>query len=98
MPAPHEGSIVEIVQDGIVLHQLDLERTEVQTIEIEYNGHVNTVQIDENGICILRADCPDQTCVSMGYLKENGLPIVCLPNRLVIQYGSENSEVDAVAR
>lgn len=96
--APHEGSVVEIMRDGAILYQYDMERTEFQTLEIEYNGHINTVQIDENGIRVLNADCPDQTCVNMGYLKVNGLPIVCLPNHLVIQYGSENSELDAVAR
>lgn len=94
---PQESTWVEISQDGTVLHRIDLANAEPQTFEVEYHGHINTVQIDENGIRVLHADCPDQTCVNMGYLSENGLPIVCLPNHLVIQFASDVGDTDAVA-
>ena len=35
---------------------------------------------------MLSADCPDQICVKTGKLQENGLPVVCLPHRLAIQW------------
>ena len=41
------------------------------------------------------ADCPDQTCVEMGYLEN--LPIVCLPNYLTISY-SETDNIDSSSR
>ena len=43
------------------------------------------------------ADCPDQICVHMDWLE--AAPIVCLPNRLSIQYadGEGASGLDAVA-
>lgn len=86
------GETVEIVQDGVVLHTLDLTRAENQTIEVSYQGRTNTVQIQDGRICMQAAECPDQTCVHMGYLSNSGLPIVCLPNRLVIQF--TNAELD----
>lgn len=90
-----ESSIVEIVQDGKVLYQLDLsEYKGTETIEIEYNGGRNTVLIENGQICMSHADCPDQTCVKMGWLKSSALPIVCLPHHLVIQYAESNDAVD----
>ena len=55
----------------------------------------NTIQIQDGKICVQAAECPDQTCVHMGYLSDSGLPIVCLPNRLVIQFS--NAELDGIA-
>ena len=45
--APH-GTQVNIVQDGTVLYSFDLAEAKDQTLEIEYEGRINTVQI-ENG-------------------------------------------------
>lgn len=86
------GTTVEILQDGKLLYTFDLSRTTDQLLEIEYNGSGNLVQIQNGRIRVLDAECPDQTCVHMGFLSDTGLPIVCLPNRLVIQYA--NTEVD----
>ena len=92
-----ESSIVEIVQDGEVLYRLDLlAYKESETIEIEYNGGKNTVLIENGKICMSHADCPDQTCVKMGWLESSALPIVCLPHHLVIQFADHNDTVDGV--
>lgn len=78
--------MVEILQDGTVLYELDLSRNGDQILEISYQGRSNTVQIQDGNIRVQAAECPDQICVHRGYLSDTGLPIVCLPNRLVIQY------------
>lgn len=83
---PSTQSTVEITQDGTLLYQLDLAHTEDQIIEVEYEGRSNLIQIENGDIFVWQAQCPDQTCVHMGRLSANVLPIVCLPNRLVIQY------------
>lgn len=83
---PTGGDTVEILQDGKVLYTFDLSQSENQMIEIPYGGSSNTIQVQGGKIRVLEAECPDQTCVHMGYLPDTGLPIVCLPNRLVIQY------------
>ena len=51
-------------------------------------------------MCVESADCPNGECVAMGYLKSRYLPVVCLPNRLVIQYSDVNAsdEPDAVSK
>ena len=42
---PH-GTQINIVQDGTVLYTFDLASAEDQTFEIEYEGRVNTIQIE----------------------------------------------------
>lgn len=90
---PH-GTWIEIVQDNEVLYRLDLADAENQTIEIEYEGRVNIVQIENHRIRMLEADCPDHTCMNMGWL-DSSMPIVCLPNHLVIQFADMSSDIDA---
>jgi hypothetical protein len=91
-----DSTLVEIVQDGDVLYQLDLSKIKEKTIEIEYKGKKNTVQVKDNKIRVLDADCPDQICVKMGYLKSKNLPIVCLPNHLVIKYVDKSEDIDVM--
>lgn len=90
---PH-GQTVQIIQDGKVLYTIDLEKSEDRTIEIEYQGSKNIIQIQDHQIRVMDAECPNQTCVKMGELKSSAAPIVCLPNKLVIQF-AESDEIDA---
>lgn len=90
---PH-GQIVNIIQDGEILYTIDLEQAEDQMIYIEYQGSKNVIRIQKHQICVIDAECPDQTCVKMGELKSNATPIVCLPNKLVIEF-AENDDIDA---
>ena len=94
---PH-GTQVNIVQDGKVLFNIDLVSAENQTLEIEYEGRINTVQIENGRIRMLEAECPDKTCVHMGWLDSKAMPIVCLPNHLSIEFVDSEDDVDAAIR
>ena len=83
---------VEIVQDGTVLYTFDLNDTEDRDIRISApDGGYNFVQIQNGTICISEADCPDQTCVNMGVLNSDYLPIVCLPHKLIVRFTEDES-------
>lgn len=88
---------VNIVRDSKVLYTFDLSKAEDTTFDIDYNGSTNTVEIKDGKIRVLKADCPDNTCVHMGWLSSSAMPIVCLPNHIVIEFAENNSEIDAVA-
>lgn len=96
LTAPPRGE-VRIVSDGRVLYTVDLSTAPDSTFDIEYDGHVNTVEISGGRIRVLSADCPDRTCVRMGWLRSSAAPIVCLPHKLVIEYVG-GDDVDAVTR
>ncbi|MGN0677954.1 MAG: NusG domain II-containing protein [Ruminococcus sp.] len=88
---PSGKRTVEIVQDGEVIYTFDLNTEPDRSIVIESpNGTSNTVTIEKGEIFISSAECPDKTCVNMGKLKSGNLPIVCLPNHLVIRFREEN--------
>lgn len=91
-------SHVRIVSDGETVYTANLNLTEDTTFDITYQGHTNTVEIQNHQIHVLEADCPDKTCVNMGWLKSSSMPIVCLPHRLVIEFTDRTDGIDAVAR
>lgn len=85
---------VWIIRNGETLYQFDLTQTEDQKIEIEYGGKINVVEIKGHRIRMVDAECPDRTCVQMGWL-DSSVPIVCLPNHLVIQFLDMDADMDA---
>ena len=86
---------VEIISGGEVLYTIDLSHTADRVIRVGNGSGCNTIEITGGKIHVTEADCPDKTCVRMGFL-QGSAPIVCLPNRLVIRY-VQGSNVDAVA-
>ncbi len=83
---PSDNQLVEIVSDGEVLYIIDLSKEKDMEFTIEYNGSSNTIQIENGEIWVREAKCPDQTCVNMGKLYSESMPIICLPNRLIIRF------------
>ncbi len=84
---------VEIFSDGVSLYNLNLDTD--TTIEIVTEKGKNIICIQDGKIAVIEADCPDKHCISRGFC-DSGAPIVCLPNRLVLQFSSE-SVYDAIS-
>ena len=81
------GAVANIYLNGECIRSVDLSRvTEPETMTVSGQVGDNVILIERGRICVEHADCPDQICVHMGWLtSEGGMPIVCLPNRLVIE-------------
>ena len=88
-----------ITLDGEVLDEIDL--TQVQepySFPVTgKDGLTNTVLVEPGRIRVEKADCPDQICVHQGYISDGSQPIVCLPNRLIIQIQGGGDALDAAA-
>lgn len=89
---------VQIISDGRVIESIDLSSSDDREIVVAYEGRTNTIEIKDGKIRVIDAECPDHTCMRMGALKSAALPIVCLPNRLVIAFAEGSSVPDAVTR
>lgn len=76
-----------IYQDGQLLHDIDLSNvTESYQITVtDDNRNYNIIEIRPGSIGIIEASCPDKLCVHMGFQESSLLPLICLPNRLVIR-------------
>ena len=84
------GQRVFIIQDNQVIQEIYLDEAKNQEFQIpSADGGYNLVRIENHVISIAEADCPDQTCVRTGVLRSEGLPIVCLPHKLIIRFAEE---------
>ena len=95
------GTVVQVVQNGQVLQEIDLGRVTKEyrfVVESDDGGH-NTVLVQPGRICVEEADCPDQICVQQGWLSDQALPIVCMPHGLVITIkDAASASVDAATK
>ena len=90
------GAVARICVDGQEVAQLPLD------IDVTYEipgGMGNVVEISGGQVRMLRADCPDASCVAQGFISRTGQCIVCLPARVTVTVVSaRNSDgLDAVA-
>lgn len=95
-----EGVTARITQDGEVLYEIDLTQAEgPQTIHIPgTDGAYNTAQVEHGRIRMLEASCPDQVCVNQGWISDSALPIVCLPNKVIIEIAGGEGELDVLVK
>lgn len=87
------GKQAEIISSNQVIRTVDLSKNETFTVD-SANGGKNTVQIQDGKIAVIDADCPDHICMEFGWC-DSGMPIVCLPNGLIINFLSD--EIDGIA-
>lgn len=81
-----EGTTANIYLDGVCVESMDLSAVEEsRSFLVEGPAGSNRITVEPGRICVSEADCPDQVCVHQGWISNSALPIVCLPNRLVIR-------------
>ena len=83
-----------IYVDGILVQTVDLSVDATYRIESAEGWNVLTVQ--DGKLAVTAASCPDGDCIRCG-AKDTDPPIVCLPNRVSVQF-SDDGGVDAVVR
>ena len=88
------GTAARVLQDGVVLHELPLDRDTTLTVTAA-NGGTNTVEVRDGAVRVTHATCPDQVCVRQGAIRTTAAPIVCLPHGLVIEIKDGEVQVDA---
>ena len=95
-----DGAFVQIKVDGQVIKTISVNQNETQTIE-GYQGGSNIVTIENGGVTMTDADCPDKLCVKTGRISKTGETIVCLPHRVVVEIigaAADDSGVDSIVR
>ena len=87
------ASRAKITSGGKLIRMVDLSLDQNFTVETEDGYNIVTVQAGK--IAVTEASCPDHYCMARGFCN-SGAQIVCLPNRLVIEFLGE-TEIDGVA-
>lgn len=86
-----EGAQVVITWNGEVDGTYSLEEDRTFVFEGE-NGGYNVVTIEDGYVFMAEANCPDQICVKHKPLNQTADPIVCLPNSLVVEVITNETE------
>ena len=88
------GKTAEIYSDNKLIKTVSLNKDDEFTIK---NGdNYNIVRIRNGKISVCESDCKNQICVKQGEIDNSLLPIVCVPNRLVIRVDSSKQDsIDA---
>jgi len=89
-----ETAVVQIYQNGKLIHETPLNEDSSIAVEGEYR---NTVVIRDGKVSIENSDCPGKDCIHSGSIEKPGRSIVCLPNRVEIRVAGQ-SDIDAVVR
>lgn len=92
LPQSYDSCVADIYLNGQLVESISLGQVqEPYTIELNGNyGYTNRIEVHPGKIGVIWADCPDKLCVRQGFLETPVIPIVCLPNRLVIRLRPEN--------
>lgn len=94
------GQKAIIKQNNKIVDIVDLSNTkESRFWEIKgSHGEYNKIEMRNNQIHFIEANCPDQVCVHTGWIQDAGTIAVCLPNRVSIEITrDETMTVDDVA-
>jgi len=95
-------SIATIYIDGLEYMTIDLSSCEDKIFTITAsNGSKNTIEIKDHNIRMHSAECKNNLCVKQGWANDTLLPIVCLPNNVIITVSNsvpneENDKYDAI--
>lgn len=95
----HQNETFAIVEkDGKEIYRFELQNiTDTHTYTVGSPGEENDITVGPDGICVSRADCPDQICVKQGMRAHGPTPIVCLPHHLTIRFVDQADDtLDAI--
>lgn len=92
--------VANIKVDGKLVRSVELTEEE-QIIEIETEDGLNILKVHDYGIEMIEADCPDQLCLTFGFVKRAGGTIVCLPHKMIVEIEGdlgEGDDMDAIVK
>ena len=94
-----DGSVeqprVVIEVDGEVYCEYDMDEVDGIIPVSTPNGGENRLWVQEDLVFMDEANCPDQTCVKQGVIKDGTVPIVCLPHKVIVRIEGGESGLDA---
>ena len=92
---PAERGLVYL--DGVLVERFDLTGFSYRSFMVEGESGYNVIEVEDGRVRVSDADCPNGYCVRQGWVTGGAVPIVCLPNRLLIRFdGGSLPDIDAV--
>ncbi|MBD7915153.1 NusG domain II-containing protein [Clostridium sp. Sa3CUN1] len=87
------NTYAEITVAGKLYKRVPLSvHTGEEIIEVNTKWGTNIVEVKDNKIGIIDADCPDKVCMNPAYIEKAGESLVCLPHKVMIEIKGELEE------
>ncbi|PKK39522.1 hypothetical protein ABB02_01236 [Clostridiaceae bacterium JG1575] len=95
--APKEKKVAVIRVDAKEVRRIELTgNTKTYDVPIATSAGENVLRVERETVKMIRADCPDQVCVtSFPTISQKGEQIICLPHKLIVEIeGGSSGEGD----
>lgn len=89
-----ENRFISIQVNGEQVKKIIFDKTIIgKKIAIESKYGYNLIEIGDEKVRVIEANCPDEIDVKQGFISKIGESIICLPNRMVVEIkGMEKDE------
>lgn len=87
---------VRIVQDQQVIHEIAIDDSYTNEIEVERDGTYNHIHFEGGKVWVHEANCFNQVCVYHKPISKVGETIVCIPHKLVIEIVGKSNDIDII--
>lgn len=96
---PGGGVLARVYQRGQLVEEIRLDRVrEPYSFPLTgEEGAENVVEVEPGRIRIVSATCPDQVCVRQGWISDSAVPVVCLPNQVIVEIVGGEGFADTAA-
>ena len=90
----NENKFISIQVNGEQVKKIIFDKNIIgKEIAIESKYGYNLIELGDEKVRVIEADCPDEIDVKQGFISKIGESIICLPNRMVIEIkGMEKDE------
>ena len=89
----YSGTYAEVTLDGKFYKKILLsEHRGREQIDVKTKYGYNIIEIKDQSIGIIDADCRDKICIKSGFISNPGQISVCLPHKLMIEIKSNDTE------
>jgi len=89
----YNGTYAEVTLDGKPYKKILLsEHRGEEKIDVKTKYGYNIIEIKDQSIGIIDADCPDKICIKSGFISKPGQISVCLPHKLMIEIKGNDTE------
>jgi len=87
-----------VYHDGKPIREIPL--SSGQHIDLDLTTGNMTLETGDGKIRVIDSSCPRKLCVKQGWVKTNLIPIVCVPNKVILEInsGEDDEEIDAISR
>lgn len=80
------GKYVSVMVDGKEIKQIEFSQEMIgKTYVIETEFGRNVIELGDESVWVIEADCPDKLDIKQGVIDKPGQVLVCLPNRLIVE-------------